>query len=128
MIEFVKDDNKNDKYSCFLDECYCYWFFFINFFLFIFRYFLLFVNIFILGIFCKEIVLVLKMKKKRKIECLFIFLKSFLYLIYVSNLIKYFWWLFYYWVLMIIVRKENMSLIYSLRFMYRMIIVRKVII
>lgn len=51
-------------------------FFFINFLSFTFRYFLSSANISISGIFCKETALALKMKKKRKIECLFIFFKK----------------------------------------------------
>lgn len=65
-------------------------FFSINFLSFTFRYFLSSANISISGIFCKETALALKMKKKRKTECLFIFSKSSLYLIYVSNPIKHF--------------------------------------
>lgn len=126
VIESAKDDNKNDKYSCLLDECYCYRFFFINFLSFTFRYFLSSANISISGIFCKETALALKMKKKRKIKCLFIFSKSSLYFIYVSNPIKHFWRSFYHWVLTTTVRKENMSPTHSPRSTYRMTTARKV--
>lgn len=76
VIGSAKDDNKNDKYSCLLDECYCYRFFFINFLSFTFRYFLSSANISISGIFCKETALALKWKRKGKLNVYLFFQKA----------------------------------------------------